>query len=52
MKLIEKKTLSSKERDFLREEIQIIRSITHPHVVEMKDAFETKPHMYIMMECM
>lgn len=51
MKVIEKKTLSSKEREFLREEIQIIRSICHPNVVEMRDAFETKQYMYIMMEC-
>jgi serine/threonine protein kinase len=41
MKLIDKKSLSRKEREFLRDEIQIIRSICHPNVVEMRDAFET-----------
>ena len=33
MKIIDKKYLSVKERDFLREEISIIRSISHPHAV-------------------
>ena len=41
MKYIEKQSLTRKEREFLRDEIQIIRSITHPNVVEMRDAFET-----------
>lgn len=51
MKLIDKKNLTRKEREFLRDEIQIIKSISHPNVVEMHDAFETHQHMYIMMEC-
>lgn len=51
MKLIDKKSLTRKEREFLRDEIQIIRSIFHPNVVEMHDAFETADQMYIMMEC-
>jgi serine/threonine protein kinase len=50
MKLIDKQQLTRQERDFLRDEIQIIRSICHPNVVEMRDAFETHQHMYIMME--
>lgn len=50
MKLIDKKQLTSREKEFLREEIQIIKSISHPNVVEMKDAFETMQNMYIMME--
>ena len=52
MKLIDKRKLTEKEREFLREEIQIIRSISHPNVVVMIDAFETLTNMYIMMECM
>lgn len=50
MKLIDKQHLTRKEREFLRDEIQIIRSISHPNVVEMHDAFETFTNMYIMME--
>jgi calcium/calmodulin-dependent protein kinase I len=41
-----------KEREFLREEIQIIRNIRHPNVVVMKEVYETLGNMYIMMECM
>jgi len=40
-----------REKEFLREEIQIIRQINHPNVVEMKDVYETKKYMYILMEC-
>lgn len=50
MKLLDKKQLTRKEREFLRDEIQIIHSIQHPHVVEMKENFETFDYMYIMME--
>jgi serine/threonine protein kinase len=51
MKQIEKKSLTRKEREFLRDEIQIIRSIAHPNVVAMHDAHESSEFMYIMMEC-
>jgi serine/threonine protein kinase len=44
--------LTAREREFLREEIQIIGSLNHPNVVVMKDHFETLQHMFIMMECM
>lgn len=50
MKMIDKKHLTMKERDFLRDEIQIFSSICYPYVVEMKDVFETSSHMYIIME--
>ena len=40
-----------REKEFLREEIQIIRQICHPNVVEMKDVYETRKYMYILMEC-
>lgn len=50
MKVIDKKQLTYKEKEFLREEIQIVKSISHPNVVEMKDVFETPQSMFIMME--
>ena len=50
MKLIDKKHLTFREREFLRDEISIFKSICHPNVVEMQDSYETKDHMYIMME--
>lgn len=51
LKQIDKAELSMREKEFLREEIQIIRQINHPNVVEMKDVYETKKYMYILMEC-
>ena len=50
MKLIDKNKLSVREKEFLREEIQIVRMIDHPNVVIMKEIFETKDFMYIVME--
>lgn len=40
-KLIDKKKLTTREREFLREEIQIIGNLNHPNVVVMKETFET-----------
>ena len=51
LKAIDKTSLTMKEKDFLREEIQIIRQIQHPNVVVMKDVYETAKDMYILMEC-
>jgi len=50
MKILDKKMLTPKEREFLRDEIQIIHTILHPHVVNMRENFEDFEHMYIMME--
>lgn len=50
MKILDKKQLTPKEREFLRDEIQIIHTIVHPHVVNMKENFEDCDKMYIMME--
>lgn len=51
MKLIDKNQLTAREKDFLREEIQIVRQICHPNVVIMKDVYENRQYMYILMEC-
>jgi len=42
--------LTPRERDFLREEIQIIKLISHPNIVQMKETYETEKNMYIIME--
>lgn len=52
MKLIDKKQLSVREREFLIDEIQIIGGINHPNIITIKESFETLQHMYIMMESM
>ena len=51
LKEIDKTKLTGKEKEFLKEEIQIIRQIRHPNVVEMKDVFENKTNILIAMEC-
>jgi serine/threonine protein kinase len=49
-KQIVKGSLTAREKDFLREEIQIIKLISHPHIVQMKETYETEKNMYIIME--
>ena len=50
VKIIEKKHLNKLERSFLNEEIEVIKCIRHPHIVQFKDVFETNTHAYIVME--
>ena len=50
MKHIHKPSLTDRERDFLREEIQIIKLISHPNIVCMRETYETDKYMYIIME--
>lgn len=50
MKHILKPSLSEREREFLREEIQIIKLISHPNIVTMRETYETEKYMYIIMD--
>jgi serine/threonine protein kinase len=50
MKHIHKPSLSEREREFLREEIQIIKLISHPNIVTMRETFETFNYMFIIMD--
>jgi serine/threonine protein kinase len=50
VKQIDKNSLSDKERDFLREENQIIRLISHPNIAQMRETYETENIMHIVME--
>lgn len=50
MKHIHKPSLTDREREFLREEIQIIKLIAHPNIVCMRETYETEKYMYIIME--
>ena len=50
MKLISKPSLSEREREFLREEIQIVKLISHPYIVEIRETYETEKYMFIIME--
>ena len=42
MKQIDKSSLTEREKDFLREEIQIIRLISHKNIVQMKEVYESE----------
>lgn len=49
-KQIVKQQLTEREREFLREEIQIIKLLSHPCIVQMRETYETEKNMYIIME--
>ena len=50
LKKIDKTKLNPREKEFLRDEIQIVSLLSHPNVVEMREVYETKRWMFIMME--
>jgi len=50
IKIIEKKTLSPQELETLTEEVDILREIDHMHIVKLYDIYETKDHLYMVME--
>mmetsp|Transcript_433 Transcript_433/g.512 ORF Transcript_433/g.512 Transcript_433/m.512 type:complete len:604 (-) Transcript_433:1957-3768(-) len=50
VKVIDKRKLNEVELELLRCEIAIMRLIHHPNVVMMKDIFDTKTTLYIVME--
>lgn len=49
-KQIVRNHLKEREKEFLREEIQIIRLIAHKNIVQMKETFENEKNIYIVME--
>ena len=50
IKIVDKKRLNEAEREMLRSEIAIMKLLNHPNVVEMKEVFEDKNKMYVVME--
>ena len=50
VKVIDKTRLRNSEREMLRSEIAIMRILNHPNVVQMKELFEDKSTIYIVME--
>lgn len=50
MKHIHKPSLSEREKEFLREEIQIIKLISHSNIVTMREVYETEKYMFIIMD--
>jgi serine/threonine protein kinase len=50
VKIVEKTRLADSEREMLRSEVAIMRLLNHPNVVQMKEVFEDKSKMYLVME--
>lgn len=50
IKVIEKKKLSEQEREMMRSEVAIMRLLNHHNVVQMKEVFEDKQKLYLVME--
>ncbi|MFN3504500.1 MAG: protein kinase domain-containing protein, partial [Allorhizobium sp.] len=38
------------EKELLRTEIAILKLVRHPHIVKLVDVFESRQHIYIVME--
>jgi serine/threonine protein kinase/Ca2+-binding EF-hand superfamily protein len=50
IKVIDKTRLDDNEREMLRSEIAIMRVLNSPYVVQMKELFEEKDHLYLVTE--
>ena len=50
IKVVEKKKLNESEREMMRSEVAIMRLLNHNNVVQLKEVFEDKQKMYLIME--
>jgi len=50
IKVVEKKRLNEQEREMMRSEVAIMRLLNHNNVVQLKEVFEDKQKMYLIME--
>ena len=50
MKLMDKSKFDLMQMPFIREELQIVKMITHNNIVEMKEIFESQDEIRIVME--
>ena len=50
IKVVEKKKLNEQEREMMRSEVAIMRLLNHQNVVQMKEVFEDRNKMYLVME--
>lgn len=40
------------ELKFIRDEIQIVKTVSHPNIIEFKEVFESEDEIHIVMEQM
>lgn len=50
VKIVDKTRLNDAEKELLRSEISILKLLNHPNVVEMKEVFEDKTKMFVVLE--
>ena len=50
VKVIDKSTIEPDEKSLLRTEIAVLKLVNHPNIIHMEGLFETKTHLYIVME--
>lgn len=50
IKVVEKKKLNDQEKEMMRSEVAIMRLLNHQNVVQMKEVFEDRGKMYLVME--
>jgi len=50
IKVIEKRNLNNDELSTLHEEISLMKKISHSHIVNIKDIYETSTNLYVVME--
>jgi serine/threonine protein kinase len=50
VKVIDKKTIDPEEKALLRTEIAVLKLVDHPNIIKMQGLYESKTHLYIVME--
>lgn len=50
VKIIEKAKIEPEEKALLRTEIAVLKLVNHPNIIKMQGIYETRTHMYIVME--
>jgi len=49
-KIIDKKTMKPKDLELLGKEVKILKMLKHPNINQMIETFDTKNHLYIVLE--
>ena len=50
VKIIDKATIEPEEKGLLRTEIAVLKLVNHPNIIRMEGLYESKGHIYIVME--
>lgn len=50
VKIIEKAKIEPEEKALLRTEIAVLKLVNHPNIIKMEGIYESRTHMYIVME--